>query len=436
MSQQQQHHQQQRSHSSTTRPSAISSGDHYPMPSKTSVPLRRSSRSASPTTATTTNSANTSWMNRLRSAANQMTGKKSDDNNPSDTHYYASHRGMPSSSASIAGTSKRRQSMEDVPSMSNEQNSTNWPIFMLVIPPIGSLFIGTAQDWSDSIALVLIGLYLYHLVKVPWELYYAAQTDAAMRNSATSIHATPDQRRALARLKQQERLSLAMVLLAPLLGGFILHLAKSYLVIAQYLTPSHIMLYVIVVSIRPINHLIHILQGRAVELHRDITWRDTDAAQLRRRLDQLELSLRELRLACATEDDIDMLKEEVHTVLDQIARGSRHHARREQKELNLSANRIDAAEERVREVEEWCERQRARQSHSMIVRFVWEPVCLFRDAIGVAGVPLLGFGGLIGGGSSSANSNKSAKNMNTAKSSYGTHGNIHHEHLNDKLPRQ
>jgi hypothetical protein len=218
-------------------------------------------------------------------------------------------------------------------------------------------------------------------------------------------NATSEQRTALARLQQQERFTLAIVLLSPLLGGFTLHLAKSYLAIANYLTPSHIMFYVMVVSIRPITHIVHILQGRTVELQRDITWRDTDAIQLRRRLDQLELSLRELRLACATEDDINALKKEVHTVLDQIARGSRQHARREQKERNLSSNRIDAAEERVREVEEWCERQRAQQSHSMIVRFVWEPVNLFREAIGVAGVPFLGFGGLISGGNIPASSN-------------------------------
>jgi hypothetical protein len=55
--------------------------------------------------------------------------------------------------------------MEDTLSANNEQGKVNWPIFMLVLPPIGSLFVGTSQDWSDSITLILTGLYLYHLVK-------------------------------------------------------------------------------------------------------------------------------------------------------------------------------------------------------------------------------------------------------------------------------
>jgi hypothetical protein len=239
---------------------------------------------------------------------------------------------------------------------------------------------------------VLISLLLF---LVPWELYHAAQTDAAMRKAAMLSTATAQQRMALARLQKQEWFSFGLVLVAPLLGGYTLHLAKSHLAIAHYLTPGNIMLYIMAASMRPLTHLTHLLQGRAVELQRDINWQDADAAQLRRRLDQLELSLRELRLACATEDDVDALKEEVRTVLDQVSRGTRHQVRREKKERVVSATRIDMAEERVREVEEWCERQRARQSHSLVVRFVWEPMSLFKEAIGVTGVPLLGFGSSI-----------------------------------------
>ncbi|RKP25987.1 hypothetical protein SYNPS1DRAFT_22153 [Syncephalis pseudoplumigaleata] len=354
--------------------------------------VRRSSHQASPTA---DSSANTSWMDRLRTATSQLATTKRSERRPSDPgHPYTSE---PSSSRAA----KRRRFVEDASAANAERggSSVQWPVIILALPPIGSLFVGTAQGWSDSIALVLIGLYLFQLATVPWELYHAARTDAAMRKAAMAATATPEQRRALAQLRWQEKLSFALVLLAPFLGGYTLHLAKHYLAIAHYLTPSSILLYVMVASMRPFRHAAHMLQGRAMELQRDISWQDSDAAQLQRRLDELEMSLRELRLACATEDDIDVLKEELHTVLDEMARGTRHHARREHKARMQSASRIDRAERRVREVEEWCERQRTRHSHSMLLRLVWEPVSLFREAVGVAAVPLLGFGGLIGGSS-------------------------------------
>ncbi|KAI9594026.1 hypothetical protein BDF19DRAFT_144507 [Syncephalis fuscata] len=211
------------------------------MPSRT-MPVRRTSSSHS----ITGDPPNTSWMDRLRTTANQVAGK-TDSHRHDNLHSHA----YPSSFNNINNGHGLQDGL--APS-SNEQTTLKWPIVILALPPIGALFVGTAQGWSDGITLVFIGIYLYYLVKVPWELYHATQTDAATRKLALSANATPQQRLALASLRKQEWLSLFLVLVAPLLGGYALYLAKNYLMIAQYLTPSNIMLYVMVASMRPLTH--------------------------------------------------------------------------------------------------------------------------------------------------------------------------------------
>ncbi|RKP05682.1 hypothetical protein THASP1DRAFT_32478 [Thamnocephalis sphaerospora] len=343
--------------------------------------------------------AATSFIGRLRNAAHNLANTTA-SSAPSQPHGVASAGQSAPGDAVPRSSNHHHHSAPDMPRgdadsplpPGAERNVLQWPIIMLALPPIGSLFVGTAQGWSDSITLVLIGIYLYYLVKVPWELYYAAQINTATRDAARNVSATPAQRDALARLRKQEQLSFILVLVAPLIGGYTLHLAKHQLAVAHYLTPGNIILYVMAASMRPLTHVVHMMQGNTARLHRDIAAPDSDAAQLRRRLDQLELSLRELRLACATEDDVDTLKEEVRTVLDRVSRGARGQYRRERRARSAAHTRLVSAEERVRGVEEWCELQRNRQAHSLVVRFVWEPVSLLREAIGVAGVPLLGFG--------------------------------------------
>jgi hypothetical protein len=330
--------------------------------------------------ATTVPTGNTSFLSRLRTAAQQLAN--------TTIHSTA---GTASAGSPDAATATHRHDVDSPLPPGAERNVLQWPLIMLALPPIGSLFFGTAQGWSDGITLVLIGIYLYYLVKIPWELYYAAQVGQEARRAALAKNATPAQRDALRRLKRQEHFSLLLVLLAPLMSGLTLHVAKSQLSMAQYLTPTNIFLYMIAVSMRPITHLINLFQGNTVRMKRDLSIYDSDVAQLRRRLDQLELSLRELRLACATEDDVDNLKEEVLSVLDKVSRGTMEQQRRMRRLRQEAQTRLDSAEERVRSVEEWCELERHRHGHSLAARFVWEPVSLLREAVGMASVPLLGF---------------------------------------------
>ncbi|GAA6018831.1 hypothetical protein JCM10207_000255 [Rhodosporidiobolus poonsookiae] len=64
------------------------------------------------------------------------------------------------------------------------------PLILVALPPLGAIIHGRAENWSDAVILLLICFYLYQLIKVPWELYYASHARVVLPTS-TSPGAPP-----------------------------------------------------------------------------------------------------------------------------------------------------------------------------------------------------------------------------------------------------
>jgi hypothetical protein len=266
------------------------------------------------------------------------------------------------------------------------------PILLAVLPPLGSLFVGTTDSWSDALILLFTGFYLYNLVKIPWELYDAIRA----RIPPTMNTKDKDQMQAYHALKRQERLLFVLVLVSPFLGGLLLLvLQKTMLTNSnKYLTPNTIMLYVLAASMRPLSHLIVRIQSTGDRLQTAIMYPQDNVKMLLGRLREMEMRVEQMRDLVVDKKEMEQAKEELETGLESVARAVRQFAKHAEKERKVLDVQVERTEERVRSVEEWVETQRVHAAQSsLIVRAVWEPVTVLKEAVGYSRVPLLGYSG-------------------------------------------
>jgi len=259
------------------------------------------------------------------------------------------------------------------------------------LPPLGSLFIGTTDTWSDALILLLTGFYLYNLVKIPWELYESIR----MRVPQT-VPKDKEQKQAFDAIRAQERSLFALVLLSPLAGGLLLLLLQKTMLTSsnKYLTPNTIMLYVLAASMRPLSHLIVRIQTRADRLETAAMFPQDSVKLLLNKLDDLEIKMLHMQEQAVNRKDVEEVRDELESGLESVARAVRQFAKHAEKERKVLEVQVERCEDRVRTVEEWAEIQRVEAAQqSMIVRAVWEPVRVLKEAVGVTPrVPLLGFG--------------------------------------------
>lgn len=285
------------------------------------------------------------------------------------------------SSLSSSSSSSKTSS----PSVPTPPSTYLLPILFAVLPPLGSLFIGSADSWSDALTLCLVGFYLYHLIRVPWEMYAAARARVGRHPDPDTPGLKPSQRLAVQGLRVQERAALALVLLAPALGGLALWLLQQSLISAgaKYLTPGNILLYVLAASVRPLSHILDLLHHRSIRLHAEALYADDDIARLLSQVRRLEAELKDIRMAVVWRSDMEEAREEMDSSMESVARAVRGMNRREEASRKGVHARLDCLELKSRELEECMEIQRleaARQN--VLVRCVTQPGSVFKDMIG------------------------------------------------------
>ena len=275
-------------------------------------------------------------------------------------------------------------------SVDAEPRSYHLPLLLAILPPIGSLFTGSPDAWSDALMLGIATFYLYNLVKIPWELYQDVHIRLYPLTVQPQDTLSKEQVSAVEKLKWHERYLYLLVLVSPLLGGIILLMLQKMLLTNgnRYLTPGTILLYVLTASVRPLSHLVQRIQSRAAVLHVDATYPADPVNQLLHDLDRLESEIKDLRLAMAHRSDLEEVRDELEHAVESVARAVRSSARKEDQARQITDARVEM--QRV---------QAAQQS--LVVRCVWEPVTVLKEAVGVSKPPsavtapgrgLLGFG--------------------------------------------
>ncbi|KAG0356579.1 hypothetical protein BG005_004485 [Podila minutissima] len=231
----------------------------------------------------------------------------------------------------------------------------SWPILFAVVPPLGALVFGKSDIWSDILTLALIAFFLYNIIKVPWELYYAARTRRVLLSSV-SVNAPVDpvlekrRQEAAASLRRQEFFSLLLVLASPFLGGYTLRYLKTFFSSYEdYLSALNIELFIIASGIRPLTHLISLLKSRALHLQEQVHYPDTEVENLRRKVAAIEGELTQLRRAFATKREVLQVQDNVEPTLHQLTKQIKRHDKKETMLRSYTEERFAAVDEKMRE---------------------------------------------------------------------------------------
>ncbi|GAA5869002.1 hypothetical protein JCM3774_002444 [Rhodotorula dairenensis] len=174
------------------------------------------------------------------------------------------------------------------------------PLVLVAIPSLGAILHGRAENWSDAIVLALVVFYLYNLIKIPWEMYYASYTrkilpSALLAAGADEAEAQDDPTlRAIrlasaAQLKRAELFSLSLTFLVPAVGAALLFFARGMLSDPdRYINRFLIGLFALASSIKPISHAIRLLKQKSLYHQEIVHYPSPEIVRLKKRLEQLE----------------------------------------------------------------------------------------------------------------------------------------------------
>ncbi|KAF9090228.1 hypothetical protein BGX23_006155 [Mortierella sp. AD031] len=291
-------------------------------------------------------------------------------------HSNGSNMSLPSGRATPAAVPERpRSGAHDHPSdYSNGAHS--WPILFAVIPPLGALVFGKSDIFSDMLTLTLIAFFLYNIIKVPWELYYAARTRRVLITNVSAKAALDpvlEQRRksAAASLRRQEFFSLLLVLASPFLGGYTLQYLKTFFSSYEdYLSALNIELFIIASGIRPLTHLISLLKARALHLQEQVHYPDSDVESLKRKVASIEAELSQLRRAFATKRDVLQVQDSVEPTLHQLTKQIKRHDKKEVQLRSYTEERFASIDEKMREYDTYLAYRITEEQHRSSLLFL------------------------------------------------------------------
>lgn len=190
----------------------------------------------------------------------------------------------------------------------------------------------------------------------PWELYHAS-----LHHSLLSSEGSP--------LSKDHLLYLALTVLSPLLGAFLLTLTRSTLTyIPSYLSPSSIRLFLLAALIKPVTNVVGLLQDRTAHLKAAVSAPKHDEAELlRRRLKGLEREVRVLRLEAASRRDVATLRDDVYGApggLAELGRTVKRVERRAELSRLTLGERVELVQRGLLGLREEVEDERERQGYA------------------------------------------------------------------------
>ncbi|KAG9062511.1 hypothetical protein KI688_005426 [Linnemannia hyalina] len=339
-----------------------------------SVPRPPNGRSSSPSSISSANNNSGPTLNHKSSHHGLNGGKGSSYN--SGHHSNGSNMSLPSGGrATSAGATERpRSGAYDQSDFSNGAHS--WPILFAVVPPLGALVFGKSDIFSDMLTLILIAFFLYNIIKVPWELYYAARTRRVLLTNASvkaSLDPVLEQRRqsAAASLKRQEFFSLLLVLASPFLGGYTLQYLKTFFSSYEnYLSALNIELFIVASGIRPLTHLIGLLKARALHLQEQVHYPDAEVESLKRKVASIEAELTQLRRAFATKRDVLQVQDSVEPTLHQLTKQIKRHDKKEVQLRSYAEERFASIDEKMREYDTYLTYRITEEQHRSSLLFL------------------------------------------------------------------
>ncbi|KAL8999983.1 MAG: hypothetical protein Q9169_001228 [Polycauliona sp. 2 TL-2023] len=247
--------------------------------------------------------------------------------------------------------------------MSSQSEPSHWhsmPLALALLPAVGGvLFQNGSAIVTDITLLGLAVVFLNWAVRVPWSEWFddtiieeeveedqdQSRGDQSNGTGAHQSSETKQQLDAAAELRRHELLALFACFLAPLLGGWLLHAIRSQLsrpsegLVSNY----NISLFLLASEVRPLSHLIKMIQARTLHLQRaagvgvpnETHLNAPTAAEMSHRIDDLEAYVAKAPAGNGTPEpnrDIEQIKSEVRKSLqpdlDALNRAVRRYEKR------------------------------------------------------------------------------------------------------------
>ncbi|KAG0142051.1 hypothetical protein CROQUDRAFT_50878 [Cronartium quercuum f. sp. fusiforme G11] len=200
---------------------------------------------------------------------------------------------------------------------------THWlPLFLALIPSLGSLFHGDSESWTDGLVLLLVAFFLYKATQVPWQLYASARTTRILTSIHTNrtqlandpasqnvIHALPDLAGHTTELERLELLLLLLTVASPALGVLLLFGIQSRLELSfNYLNSNATILFLLASLLKPLAHIHHLLLARATYLQSKLHFPDDLLTELKITANRLSTRITALETSAVSKYELKLLK--------------------------------------------------------------------------------------------------------------------------------
>ncbi|KAK5073656.1 hypothetical protein LTR64_007207 [Lithohypha guttulata] len=207
------------------------------------------------------------------------------------------------------------------------RESSNWhsiPLGLALLPAIGGLFFQNGSAFVTDLTLLgLAALFLNWALRLPWDWYHSAQAvvvrseaqyfesvlDDGSSQEMSDVNVSPERSpdsaksqrlwQAEKELRVHELLALLACFAFPALGAWLLHAIRSQLTrpSESLISDYNLTVFLLASEVRPLSHLIKLVQGRTLFLQRIITVTAEDKESetgspgvdnMSKRLDELE----------------------------------------------------------------------------------------------------------------------------------------------------
>ncbi|KAI8091533.1 hypothetical protein BDF21DRAFT_332741 [Thamnidium elegans] len=247
--------------------------------------------------------------------------------------------------------------------------------------------------------LVLILYYVYKWMTAPWAYYESARsrriihqhsssekTKAGLSNTRedeayTNRMQSEHQKRKLitAELRRHELAGLVWVIFSPIIAGYTLQYSRLLLSnVDRYISAFNVTVFTLAASIKPLSHVIVLLQERTLFLQSEALVTETQVQLLQSRLDLVEKELFGLRKAYATKKDLGQMTEEINPTLHQLAKTLKRFEKRDMTLRSWTEEQFTAIDLKVREFDQYIcyriEQDQRQQAHGMVVSLILLPL--------------------------------------------------------------
>jgi hypothetical protein len=235
-------------------------------------------------------------------------------------------------------------------------------LFYALIPICLSVAILSFEFDRDFWIFSITFVYLFILIKYPWDLYYASIPRKLINTvewASQAIEPSNAPAEALRYQKSQQLstrtvFSFLLTILGPALGGYSIVYIKPYLInYSKYLTDFNIALFVITCELRPLAHLFKSGVSRSKHIQSEVNYPNSLVEQLQIRVSKLEEEMLQLKKAYATKREVISMKEGLQPAFQYIGRMVQKSERKTDLYMSYEEERFLKLEQKVGELNEF-----------------------------------------------------------------------------------